>query len=58
MKQYKIKRDINGTLEIVGFEYHYDDEVCHRKRKIALENEPRIPGEFPIEPGDIKELAE
>ncbi len=60
MKQYKIKRLINGTLEVVGFEYHVEVEgkevIWHKKRKVELNN-PRIDGAFPVEPDDIKELA-
>jgi hypothetical protein len=59
MKQYKIKRIINGTLEVIGFECHSEvdgkEVVCHKKRKVEFNKEPLIPGEFPREDGDIKE---
>jgi hypothetical protein len=55
MKQYKIKRIINGELEVVGFEYHYENEVCHKKRRIEIKTSERMPGEFPRLEGDTKE---
>ena len=59
MKQYKIKRDINGTLKVVGFEYHSEAEgkevISHKKRKVELKRGIRILGAFPVEPGDIKD---
>ncbi len=57
MKHYKIKRLINGTLEVVGFEIHVDGEIFHLHRKVSPKKLEKNQGEFPMIDGDIKELA-
>ena len=57
MKQYKIKRNINGTLEVIGFEFHVDGDIFHLSRQVHPGKLSRNAGEFPMIDGDIKELA-
>ncbi len=57
MKQYKIKRLVNGSLLVIGFEIHVDGEIFHLYRQLRPHKLDRNAGAFPMIDGDIKELA-
>ena len=55
MTQFIIKRLINETPVIVGFEVVIENEVFHFHKKVELNKADREPGRFPVLPGDSKE---